>query len=310
MKPRFIALGALAAAGSVLVAGAARWRSATAALVARLRAPAAADGLPEFVRNELDGLPPPVAQYFRAVLPDSGPAISYARLEQRGRFLVRPGPDGWRPFTATEHFTAGPAGFLWDARIRMLPGVHVKVRDGFVAGRGSMVASVLGLRRVASVEGTPAIAAGALQRYLAEAVWLPTALLPSAGVSWAALDAASARATLTSGGTTVSLDFHFGADGLVNRVYTPARERDLGGRRSAPTPWQGRFWRYEAWHGFLIPVSGEVEWLLPEGPQLYWQGEVTGVAFERSPAALPRSTLAAEHVAPGAAIPAAASAAG
>jgi hypothetical protein len=188
--------------------------------------------------------------------------------------------------------------------------MHVKVRDGFVAGRGSMVGSVMGLRRVASAEDTPAIAAGALQRYLAEAVWLPTALLPGAGVSWTALDSASARATLTSGTTTVSLDFHFGADGLVSRIYTPARERDLGGGRSAPTPWQGRFSRYEARHGFLIPISGEVEWLLPEGPQPYWQGEITGVTFERSPAALPRSRPAPERVAPGSAIPAAGSASG
>jgi hypothetical protein len=310
MKLKFVALGALAAGGTVLIACAARWRLATTALVARLRAQAAADHLPGFTYRELDVLPPPVARYFRAVLPDSGAAIRYARLEQRGRFLVRPTLDGWRPFTATEHFTARPAGFVWDARIRMLPGMHVKVRDGFVAGRGSMVGSVMGLRRVVSVADTPAIAAGALQRYLAEAVWLPTALLPSAGVSWAALDSASARATLTSGTTTVSLDFHFGADGLVSRIYTPARERDLGGGRSAPTPWQGRFSRYEARHGFLIPISGEVEWLLPEGPQLYWQGEITGVTFERFPAVFPRSTPAPERVTPSPAIPAAASTAG
>jgi hypothetical protein len=93
---------------------------------------------------------------------------------------VRPRPNGWRPFTAVEHFTVRPAGFVWDAAIRMAPGVPVLVRDGFVAGRGSMTASVLGIRRVVSIEGTPAIASGALP--------------VSAGGDRPALDAAYRRA--------------------------------------------------------------------------------------------------------------------
>jgi hypothetical protein len=27
-------------------------------------------------------------------------------------------------------------------------------------------------------------------------------------------------------------------------------------------------------------MAGEVEWLLPQGPQTYWRGEITGIAFE------------------------------
>ena len=75
---------------------------------------------------------------------------------------------------------------------------------------------------------------------------------------WTALDDASARATLSVASTTVSLDFHFGADSLVSRVFTPARARDVSGR-SVPTPWQGRFSRYEERGGMRIPLAGEVE---------------------------------------------------
>jgi hypothetical protein len=277
-KGLVLALGALAAGGAGLGAAEWRWRSATAALVSRLQRDAIAgpEGAPA-----LDALPPPVARYLRAVLPARPGGVRFARVEQRGEFLARPGPNGWRPFTAVEHFSARPAGFVWDARVRMAPGMTVRVRDSFVGGRGSMVASVMGVYPVVSVEGTPEIAAAALQRFLAEAVWIPTALLPGDGVSWSALDASSARATVTAGTTTVAVDFHFGADGLVVGIYTAARARDIGGGRSVSTPWQGRFSDYELLDGFRIPTRGEVEWLMPEGPAPYWRGEITGVTFTR-----------------------------
>lgn len=70
------------------------------------------------------------------------------------------------------------------------------------------------------------------------------------------------------------LDSHFGRDGHIERVYTPARARDVGGT-AVLTPWEGRFTRYETRHGFLIPIEAVVAWLLPEAPQTYWRAHVT-----------------------------------
>jgi uncharacterized protein DUF6544 len=271
---------AVAAAGGLVLLGSSRWRRGTAELVARLRRASAAEAGRLDVRAELERLPPPVARYLRAVLPADGSAARYARVAQRGTILMGSGADGWRPFEAVEHFAVSPPGFVWDARIRMGPGLYALVRDSVVEGRGTMLASVLGLWRMVDARGTPAVTAGALQRYLAEGVWLPTALLPSRWVRWASLDAASACATVRVGATTVSLDFHFGGDGLVSRIYTAARERDVGGGRSEPTPWQGRFAQYEWRGGMCIPISGEVEWVLPNGPLPCWRGEIVDAVYE------------------------------
>lgn len=264
--------------GVVLLAGV-RWRSASRGLVTRLHA-ASEDNAPAvYSAGALDGLPAPVARYLGTVLKDGQRIPRRVRIEQRGTFAVKPTPDGWRPFTAVQQFAARPAGFVWDARIRMAPGLDFLVRDAFVDGRGSMYGTILGLVPVVNVHDTPDISAGALVRYLAEAVWLPTALLPSQAVRWAPIDSTSARATLTSGGTTVSLDFHFGADGLVERIYAPARGRDVNGT-SVPTPWEGRWLAWAERDGVLVPVRGEVAWILPTGPQPYWRGEITAVAYE------------------------------
>ena len=270
----------IAGFGILLAASGYLWHIRTANIIDRLhRASTSPPSSTFFTLANLAGLPPPVVRYFSSVLHDGQPLVRHVRVVQRGQFLVRPTPDGWRPFAATQFFATHPAGFVWDAHIRMVPGLSIRVRDAFADGTGSMLARLMGLWPLVSVEGTLEIAAAALQRYLAESVWFPTALLPSQGVNWAELDDSSARATLSVGATTVSLDFYFGADSLVRRVFTPARARDVRGR-AVPTSWQGHFARYENHGGMKVPMAGEVEWLLPEGSQKYWRGEITGIAFD------------------------------
>jgi hypothetical protein len=211
------------------------------------------------------------------VLTDGMPLPAGAQLSQQGEFLIR-APDGWTSFTAEQHFAAAPPGFVWDARMAMAPGVPVRVRDALVGEHGSMQAAIGGVLPVVDVVGTPDIAQGALTRWLAEAPWCPVALLPSRGVSWTAMDAQAARATVTCGSTTVSVEFFFGADGLIERTFCPVRMRDVGGR-GVPTPWQGRLRDYQRFGDMLIPAYGEVAWLLPAGEQLYWKGRIVDVQY-------------------------------
>jgi hypothetical protein len=250
-----------------------RWRADTAKAVARLRGTATDADAARFSEGALAGLPAPVARYLRAVLREGQPLPRSVRIEWRGDFLVRP-PDGWGPFTATQVVAIRPGGFVWDARMRMAPGVSVRVRDGFVHGEGSMRAKALGLFTVVSVEGTPEIAGAALQRWLAEAAWYPWALAPGQGVEWTPLDDTSARATTQVAGVTASIDYHFGPDGLVVRVYAAERGRDVNGR-SVPTPWEGHLAEWGEGGGVRVPLAGEVAWLLPEGRQAYWRGRIT-----------------------------------
>jgi hypothetical protein len=274
MRTALVVLAVLGVvATAVLLVAERRWRAATAEAVARLHAGPAPQAPATFSAAALAGLPAPVARYLRAVLREGEPVPRGVRLEWQGDFLVRP-PDGWGPFTATQDVAVRPGGFVWDARMRMAPGLIVRVRDSFVRGQGSMRAKALGLFTVVAAEGTPEIAVSALQRWLAEAVWYPSALLPSQGVEWTALGDASARATARVAGVTASIDYYFGADGFVERVYAAERGRDVNGR-SVPTPWEGRLAEWGERDGQRVPLAGEVAWLLPEGRLAYWRGRIT-----------------------------------
>jgi hypothetical protein len=272
--------------GGFLGVSAGLWRSRTSDVVTKIVGLAATSPAPVYSAAQLEGLPAPVQRYFRAVLREGQPLVMHARLHQRGGFLVNAAKNGWGSFTATQDIVSLPPGFVWDARIRMAPGLTVRVRDAFAGGEGFMYGTLLGLKTVIRVEGTPEIAAGALYRYLAEAVWVPTALLPSSGVQWTAVDDSTSRATLTAGMIVVAVDFRFGSDSLVSSIDVPNRPREVKGC-FIPTPWHGQFSSYGERGGMRIPLKGEVAWILPEGPQPYWRGEVVDISYEIREPAMP-----------------------
>jgi hypothetical protein len=267
------------AAAAAIAAGTWRWNAGTAALVEQVTA-ARVTGAPSvYLERDLSGLPDVVARYFRAVLRDGQPIIRGVRATQEGDFRGEASEEAWRHFTAVQTFSTGPPGFVWDARIGMGAGLVVFVRDAYSGRTGSMRASILGLVPVVDVSGTPEMASGALQRYLAEAAWFPTALLPSQGVRWTPVDAATARATLTDGPTSVSLDFRFGPEGDIAEVFTKSRYREDGGRYVS-TPWGGRFGPAQARDGVRVPLSAEVAWEIDGRRFAYWRGRVTSIEFD------------------------------
>ena len=169
-------------------------------------------------------------------------------------------------------------GFLWDARIRMGPGLPVFVHDAYVAGRGVLTARLFGLVTVMDAEQSKELAEGEFLRWVAEAAWYPTALLPSQGAAWRYLDDRSALLTMRDGITAATVTVGFDAEGRIARVRAERRARETPDG-PVPTPWEGRFWDYVQQDGMWIPRQGEVAWLLPDGPRPYWRGHIERVTY-------------------------------
>ena len=258
--------------GVVAAISAAAYRASrtTDRLVADLHAAADTSVAEPVTDDDYAALPAPAQRYFETAVPAGQRPVRTARFEQHGTIQMGEGADGWKPFTATQDVTVSPPGFVWDATVEMAPLVGARVVDAYHTGEGSLRATVFGVP-VASADSSPEMDEGELLRYLAEAVWLPTALLPSAGVEWSAVDEDSARATLTDGETTATLTFGFGEDGLVEEVSGRRYRRESDDEAT----WVGRFDAYERRNGLLVPTVGEVAWRLPEGDLPYWRGTLT-----------------------------------
>lgn len=221
-------------------------------------------------------LPAPVQRYLDTVLEDGQKFVESAHLQQRGEFRLG-GPDAsWRSLEATQYVTVSPPGFVWDAEIDVFPLIPARVLDMYKRGQGILKARLLSAIPVADAGPSPEMDHGELVRYLAEAVWYPTALLPANGVEWTAIDDHSARATLEHEGVTASVVFHFDENDEVVRVTTERyRQED-----DSFAPWTGYFREYERRSGMRIPTAGTVEWNLPDANLEYWRASIDEIEYQ------------------------------
>jgi hypothetical protein len=234
--------------------------------------------------RELEGLPAPVQRYFRAVLTDGQPIIVAASIEMTGTMNMSATAEQWKPFTSHQRAVTRKPGFLWDAKVFMFPGLPAHVEDSFIAGQGRLIAKVLGLFTVADLQGAGEIARGEFMRYFAESPWYPTALLPSRGVRWDAVDDVSANATIVDGPITLTLLFRFNDAGLIASVRAEARGAGVGKDGvMAMLPWDCALSDYQSQGGMLIPMTGEAAWVRPEGRKVYFIGQVKKLGYEFLP---------------------------
>jgi hypothetical protein len=281
-----LAATAVAIYVGLCVVGAARWaalvRTHTRVLEAgRLDARGRLPSPTRFDARELEGLPAPAQRYFRAVLNYGQPVIAAATVAMTGTMNMSATADQWKPFTSRQRVVTRRPGFLWDAQVDMFPGMPAHVEDSYMAGQGRLLARMLGLFTVADSYGGGEIARGEFMRYFAESPWYPTALLPSQGVQWMAVDDRSALATISDGALALTLLFRFNDAGLIASVHANARGAGVGKDGvMAMLPWECTLSNYRKCDGMLIPQIGEAAWVRPEGRKAYFVGHVEKLRYE------------------------------
>ncbi len=261
------------------------WEKGTRAILVQLEAarvlPSSSVFPSRYDLRQLEGLPAPVQRYFRAALKDGQPMIAAVSLEQTGTFNMSESAEAWKPFTAKQRVITQRPGFDWDARIGMFPFVAAHIHDAYIAGHGVLRGAIGGLIPLVNMPDNAELQQGEFMRYFMEALWYPTALLPSQGVRWQAVDDQSARATLKDGALSLTLTFRFQEDGLIGSARAESRGRLVNGVPGGQ-PWQGRFWNYASRGGMQVPLEGEVAWVTPEGIKPYYRGRLTSLTFEFS----------------------------
>jgi hypothetical protein len=277
-----LVFGTIVAALFVMAAyGRTRWVEATHTLQGQLEAARLPAANARFDARELEGLPAPVQRYFRAVLKDGQPVVTSVTVRHTGTFNVTAlGSRAlWMPFTSEQRVVTRRPGFVWNARMALVPGIAVLVHDAYAAGVGTLHPAVMGLFSLTHQHGTGDVARGELMRFMLESAWYPTALLPSQGVVWAAVDEVSADATMVDGDIRMTMRFRFDAAGLIESVRADARGAMVGSK-VVMMPWEGRMSNYQKRDGMLVPLEGEAAWVPQGGRKPYWRGTIVSMTYE------------------------------
>lgn len=264
---------------AVRIIGGLRWSAANRRLHATLEAGRRSPAPSKYDPAALEEVPAPVRRYFRKVLDEGQHIITSAAIEQSGTINMAQQGERWCNFTARQYVIPARPGFVWNARVDLMPGISAFVHDAYAAGEGLLKGALFGLIPVTEMSGTRDIAEGELYRFLAESPWYPTVLLPGQGVKWRAVDDSTAEASLEDGDISVTMRFHFNEEDLIESVRTEERGRRVYGN-IVYTPWEGTVKSYESRSGMLVPTEGEVAWILPEGRRPYWRGRLTGFRYE------------------------------
>ncbi len=219
-------------------------------------------------------LPAPVARYKTLALANHSP-VKTLRLQHHGTFSMSASA---KPAKIKGHqlFTADPPGFVWTGRIHLWPGVWVDARDMYANGVGNMRVLLSDTLPIANAKGAE-IDQGSALRLLAEMAWYPSAFFDARWVTWTAIDATHARATLQTGRVSVTAVFEFGADGLLCSVLAE-RFMDKTGLK----PWGGTYRDWRTVSGMRVPYDVDVWWLLDNQRFTYAHWIVDALRFDAS----------------------------
>jgi hypothetical protein len=222
-----------------------------------------------FIYQQLNGLPEPVQKYFKHVLKEGQPYISYVRLIHDGQFKTDPKKD-WVNIKGEQYFTAEKPGFIWKGKTSMFT-----ARDMYLSDKGRLVVTLLSLLNIVDVQGE-SCNQGELLRWLGESVWFPTNLLPNEKLQWTPIDDKSSKLTFEYKGLSLYYIVSFNDNNEIAQVETKRYMEE--GRLET---WVGEFFEYKEINGVVIPTVVKATWKLKEGDHNYVNFHLKEIEYDK-----------------------------
>lgn len=223
----------------------------------------------KFSYQQLAGLPKPVQNYFKHVLKEGQPYISYTRLMHDGKFKTGI-KKHWVNIKGEQYFTTEKPGFIWKGTTAIFV-----ARDMYLANEGRLIVTILSTINVVDIHGKQQYNESELLRWLAESVWFPTNFLPSEKLRWTAIDDSSAKLTFNYNGLSLFYFVTFNDKGEIVEMET---NRYMDEERLEI--WIIKPRKYEEKNGVIIPTEAEVFWRLKEGDFSYAKFNVKTIEYD------------------------------
>lgn len=219
--------------------------------------------------QQLENLPEPVQKYFKYVLKDGQPYISYARIKHDGQFKT--GFDkNWTNIKGEQYATTEKPGFIWKGTTLMFT-----ARDLFISDQGRLVVSWLSVFNIADATGEQYYK-GALLRWLGESVLYPTNFLPSEKLQWLPIDSHTAKLTFDHKGLSLFFKVTFNEIGEITEMETKRyMDEDI------LETWVIKASNYQRLSNVIIPTNFEVLWRLPKGDFSYANFNIIAVQYNK-----------------------------
>ncbi|MGZ5191574.1 MAG: DUF6544 family protein, partial [Flavisolibacter sp.] len=222
-----------------------------------------------FYQQQLVDLPEPVQRYFKYILKDGQPYISYARITHNGQFKTGLEKD-WINIKGEQYATTEKPGFVWKGTTSMFT-----ARDMYIADQGRLIVSLFSLYKLVDASGER-YNQGELLRWLGESILYPTNLLPSERLQWFEMDLQTARLTFNYNGISLFFIITFNEVGEITQMETK-RYMD----KSKLETWVIKITDYKEMNNLIVPSALEVLWRLEKGDFSYAKFNVTKIEYNK-----------------------------
>lgn len=222
---------------------------------------------PEFQYQQIINLPEPLKRYFKHVLKEGQPAISFIRMRHEGQFKTGIDKE-WINITGEQYATTQRPGFIWKGTTSLFT-----ARDMYIGDKGRLIVTLLSLYNMVDAQGEH-YDQGELLRWLGESVLYPTNLLPSHQLQWLPIDTHKAKLIFNYNNLSLFFIFTFNILGEITEMETK-RYMD---NQNLET-WVIKVADYEEMNDIRIPTSFEVLWRLAKGDFSYAKFTMTVVEY-------------------------------
>ena len=202
--------------------------------------------------------------------------INLVSLKQFGSMKLKPEQKRWTVSQAEQISCTNPPAFRWAVKLKMGKGLVVTGKDSFLEGKAGMHIKLAGIIPISKTVDDEKTNESALQRYLMELAWYPSAVL-SPFISWEEVDAHSATATMSYEGLTGSVTYFFNEQNELLKVEA-WRYKDSG-EDARPLLCVGTVKEQQKVGGLIVPVKMEITWMLEEGPFTWYRFDVHDIRF-------------------------------
>lgn len=222
-----------------------------------------------FHKSQLHNLPEPVQRYFKHILKEGQPYISYARIRHDGQFKTDL-KKSWINITGEQYATTEKPGFIWKGTTSIFI-----ARDMYIADKGRLIVTLLSLFNVVNAKGEQ-YNQGELLRWLGESVLYPTNFLPNERLQWSPINDTSAKLTFNYKGLSLFFKITFNEIGEITEMETKRYmdEKNL-------ETWVIKATDYKELNNVFIPTSYDVLWRLQKGDFSYAKFNITEIEYNK-----------------------------
>ena len=236
-----------------------------------------------FDPSSVEDLPEPARRYFLYTI-EAGTAIrTVTEISMSGEIgLGTREKPSYLPMRATQ-ILAPPHGLVWN--VDAARGfIHIAGSDGFDSGASWVRFWLLNTIPIVRAGGSIDHARAAFGRVVAEAVfWTPAALLPGNAVSWDAINADIARATVRYKQFVHTVDVTVAEDGRPTMVVIPRWSNANPGKTYQLQPFGGFLSEFRNFDGYRLPTRVEGgNFIGTEAYFPFYKAHVDSLCFKRA----------------------------